>query len=514
MLCLGSVRAVAARIGIGGVWHETNSFARGQTELDDFFAFQYAEGREAFRDTYEGTRTEIGGALAACRGLGQEAVPLLAAAALPGAVVSAAARTALWEMLLSRLEEALPLAGIVLTLHGAMVAEDIGDPESDLVGAVRRLAGDIPIVVTLDLHANPGGQLFAAANAVAGYDTYPHVDQFERGHEAVELVTRLLQPGRRACLAWRRLPLLTCPLGQGSADEPTRGLLALAHRLEEQPQIDCATLLPGYPYADVEELGYTVVVCGTDQAAVEGGADELAEAVWEARGTFCRGLLTPEEAVEKALSEAEGPVVLADVSDNVGGGTPGDGTAILAALLEAGAEDAVVVLCDPEAVRACQTADSAGAGRTVELEVGGKWDDQHGSPVAVRGELVRVEETRYRRSGSFHTGMEIDMGLCAVLNVGGVGLVLTSRRVLPFDADHLRAAGIDLERQRILVTKSAVAWRAAFGEVASRVYHVDGPGICTCRLSSFDYQRVRRPIVPLDPLGLSYTEAVSGSGLR
>ena len=499
------------RIGIGGVWHETNSFARGLTELDEFHAFQFADGSGAFGDLYEGTRTEIGGALDACRSLGQAPVPLLAAAAMPGPIVSAAARRTIWETMLARIEEAMPLDGLVLTLHGAMVAEDAENPESHLVGAVRELVGDILIVVTFDLHANPGAGVFAGADAVIGFDTYPHVDQFERGQEAVELLSGMLRTGRRPHLAWRRLPLLVCPLGQGSSDEPTRDLIAHAHRLEERSEIDCATLLPGYPYSDVEELGYTVVVCGRDRDATEEAADELAEAVWESRAAFRRDLQTPEAAVAEALAQTSRPVVLADIADNIGGGTPGDGTAILAALLEAGAQEAVVVLWDPEAAGTIEAAETSGAGRTLELDVGGKWDDRHGPPLTVRGELVRVGPARYRRSGTFHTGMEIDMGVCAVLDLGGVELVLTSRRILPFDSDHLHAVGIDPSQRRILVTKSAIAWRAAFGDVASRTYYVDGPGICTCRLESFDYKRVPRPIVPLDPLGLSYPEVASGA---
>ena len=497
---------MARRIGIGGVWHETNSFARGLTELEEFYTFQYADGADAFEETYAGTRTEIGGALAACLDLGEQPVPLLAAAAMPGGDVSASARTAIWDTLLARIEEALPLDGLVLTLHGAMVAEDVENPESHLVAAARELVGAIPIVVTLDLHANPGSGLFEHADAVLGFDTYPHVDQFERGREAVELLAGRLIDGRPLHVAWRRLPLLVCPLGQGSADEPTRQLLAHAHRLEQRETIDCATLLPGYPYSDVEELGYTVVACGSDAVETEGAADELAEAVWESRAAFRRELLTPAAAVARALGAASGPVVLADVSDNIGGGTPGDGTALLAALLEADAQAAVVMLWDPEAVQSARRAAGNGVGCEVQLDVGGKWDDRHGAPVRVRGRLVRLEEARYRRSGDFHTGMEIDMGLCAVLEVEGVELVLTSRRLLPFDSDHLQAVGIEPRQRQIIVTKSAVAWRAAFGEIASEIYYVDGPGICTCRLDSFGYTRVPRPIAPLDAVELSYAE--------
>jgi len=482
---------VARRIGIGGIWHETNTFARGLTSLADFTVWRGAELVEA----HAGTGTEIGGALEACRRLGARATPLLAASSLPGPTVASEAREVLWDRLLSELRAALPLDGVVLVLHGAMVSEDDEDPESTLVRAVRAAVRGLPLAVTLDLHANPGAGVLEEPDLLLAYDTYPHVDSHERGEEAVALLLELIEGAPRPEVAWRRLPLLTCPLGQASRGAPMSDLLSLLRRWEKSPEIVSASLVPGYPYADVPRLGFTVVACGREPGAAEACADALAEAVWARRGEFARRLESPERAVERALAASGGPVVLADVADNVGGGSPGDGTALLRALLEAGAAGAVVVLWDPEGVAA---AARAGETAEIELEVGGKSDGLHGPPLPVRGKVARIHEGRYRRTGTYMPGQAVDMGLCAVLVVDGVELVLTSRRVMPFDRDHLEVMGIDPLSRRVLVTKSAVAWQAALGDAAAECIYVDGPGICTCQLDRLPYERVRRPVFPLD----------------
>ena len=450
------------RIGIGGIWHETNTFAPGLTGLEDFRAWQFAAGQDVL-ERYAGTRTEIAGALDACRGLGAEPVPLLAAAALPSGTIAAEARQALWDELLGRLAAALPLDGLVLALHGAMVAEDRDDPESDLMAAVRGLVGEIPVAVTLDLHANPGRGLLEQADAVVAYDTYPHVDPYERGAEATKLLARLFATGELLRVAWRRLPLLTCPVEQATNEEPMASLLDLVHGWEERPELACASLIPGYPYADVQRLGFTVVACG-EAAAAEDCTASLAEAVLARRESFRRDLASPEEAVARALASPRGPVVLADVADNVGGGAPGNSTAILDALVAAEAEGAVVVLWDPAAALAAT--DGSGP-----------------------GELLVSRPVAYRRTGSYMTGQWVDLGLCAAVRLGGVEVVYTTRRLMPFDADHLRVLGIEPAERRIIAVKSAIAWQAGFGDLAAEAIYVDSPGVCTCRLETLPYRR-------------------------
>jgi len=475
---------VTLRIGIGGLWHETNTFAPGRTELADFVSYRLADGRQAMREAFAGTATEVGGALDACAALGLEPVPFFYAGAVPGPTIAAEARRFLRERFLARLEEARPFDGLVLALHGAMVAEDAEDPESDLLAAVRERVGSLPIAVVLDLHANPGDSLVDGADIALAYDTYPHVDPAERAWEAVRLLADTLVGDLAPAVAGRRLPLLTCPLAQATDEEPMRSLLGVVRRLEARPGVACASLVPGFAYADVPRLGFAVLATG-EPAAAEEAVEELAEAVWTRRDDFRPALVPVEEAVERALRAPE-PVVLADVADNVGGGAPGNGTAILAELLIAGARGAVVVLHDPQAAAAATAA-------AVEVEVGEP-------PVAVRGHVRFAGDARYRRTGSYMTGQEVDMGRCVVVEAGGVEVVLTSRRVMPFDSDHLRAVGIDPAARRILVAKSAIAWRAAFGGVAAEAVYVDTPGVCTCRLETLPYRRVPRPIVPLDPV--------------
>lgn len=485
------------RIGVGGVWHETNTFARGRTELDDFGAYCLADGADAVLEACAGTRTDVGGALAGCRRYGAQTEPLFYGAAVPGATVSGSTREAIWERLLFRLERALPLDGLVLALHGAMVCDDLDDPESDLVARIRELT-EVPVAVVLDLHANPGNGLLDQTDIVVAYDTYPHVDPYERGEEAVRLLVETLDGRLEPHVAGRKLPLITCPLAQATDEQPMAGLLQLAHDLEKLEQVSCAGVAPGYPYADVERLGFTAVVTAATEYAASDAAERIAEAAWSGRGRFRRELVPVEEAIQRALKSSKKPVVLVDVADNVGGGGPGDGTAILKALFEAGMSDAVVVLCDPEAVTA---ASAAGEGAPADLLVGGKVDDRHGAPVALRGRVGRLAHVRYERSGSYMTGQQIDLGQCAVVGAEGVELVLTSRRAMPFDADHLRMVGIDPESRRVVVTKSAVAWRAAFGEFAAEAIFVDTPGICTCHLDRLGYENAPRPIVPLDAMG-------------
>jgi microcystin degradation protein MlrC len=338
----------------------------------------------------------------------------------------------------------------------------------------------------LDLHANPGEALVEEADIVVAYDTYPHTDMADRAAEAVALLADAIEGDLAPAVAARRLPLLTCPLVQATEAEPMAGLLAAARRLQARPGVARASLTPGFPYADVPRLGFAAIVTGEEAAAAE-AADELAAEVWGRRAELEPELVPVAEAVERALA-AEGQTVLAEVADNVGGGAPGDSTHVLGPLVEAGADGAVAVLHDPNAA---ETA-AGGTGAEIELEVGRP-------PLRLTGRVRWAGEAGYRRTGTYMTGSLVDMGLCAVVEAGGAEVVLTSRRVMPFDAEHLAAVGIDASERRILVVKSAVAWRAGFPG-AARAFALDTPGVTTCRLDTVPYTRRPSPVFPLDPV--------------
>jgi len=484
------------RIFITGIWHETNTFAAPRTDLAAFEAYQYAEG-EALFERFAGTNTEVGGALSVAADLDLRLLPGLFAGAVPSGLVTRAAYDALLWRSLGRLAEAGPVDGALVHLHGACVAEGHDQADADFLAAIRDgLPAGAPLVATFDLHANLSPELIAAADLLVGYDTYPHHDMGARGAEAAALLHRLLSEGRRPAKAFRKLPFAPSPQMQVTDDPPVVEIMARLRAMEARDDVWTASIAWGFPYADVGHLGVGVLVQADEQVEADGLADQLADEIWSRRAAFQAPLLPVGEAVRQAMAAPAGPVMLVDVADNAGGGAPGDGTVILAELLAQSARDAVVVLWDPAAIAAAR---EAGLGGRFDAPVGGKADDLHGEAVDLAGEVVFLEDVSYRRGGNYMTGQRVDLGAVAVIAATGVTVMLTSEKALPFDVDHLRAAGIQPEGQRIIVVKSAIAWRAHFRPFAQDEIYVDTPGVCASNLGRFDYSRLAGPIYPLDP---------------
>lgn len=484
---------MGARVAVGGIWHETNTFASGETGLEEFIGWQHGTGPRLV-EQHAGVRDEIGGFLAAGTRRGWQVVPTLFAAAVPSATVTRAAFDGLAEELLQRVEP--DLDGVLLALHGAMVVAGLDDAEAVLVEAVRaRLAPGTPVVATLDFHANVSARLHDACDALLGYHTYPHVDPYERAVQAADVLAELLRSAHRPHKAFRKVPLVTAPPAQATDEPPMRDLMDRVRAWEAQPGVLAVTLSGGFAFADVPSLGCSVMAVCRDEALAAAVADDVADAVWTAREAFAVPLVAPAEAVRAACASPVWPVVLVDAADNIGGGSPGDGTVLLAELLAQGAEGAVVTLVDAEAVRA---ADRAGQGASLRLLLGARADDRHGAPVAVEATVEALADGRYVHTGSYMTGQAADMGRTAVLRVGGVRVVVSQRRMMPFDAEQLRCLGIEPALCRILVVKSAVAWRAAYGDVAKLALLVDTPGVCSSDLRTVPYQRAPRPLFPLE----------------
>lgn len=483
------------RVAVGGLWHETNTFSATPTTLADFQVLE----SEAIPAALARTRTPIGGFLDAARAHGLELVPALFASALPAGTVTADAYAALAKRLVAHLRRINPDA-VLLDLHGAMVAEGVDDVEGDLVRRLRLALGRRPIGCVLDLHANIAAEFVSQVDVVAGYDTYPHVDPYERGVEVAALLGRVLAGEIHPVSAYAQPPLLTVPQAQATDRPPMADLFHHAHEAERLPGMLTVTVAAGFPYADVPFAGLSVVATADGDADLAHRvAQDLARTAWEARAAFQVRNVPPDEAVTRALALAQGPgdgpVILVDVADNVGGGGPGDGAVLLDALLRAGAKGAVAALTDPEVVAAARR---AGEGAPLEAAVGGKTDARHGPPVPVRGRVVRVARADFTYRGSYMTGRRVEGGWAALLEVDGVSLVVRERRVMPFDQEELRVLGIDPREARIIIVKSAIAWRAAYGDLARAAIEVDTPGVCTADLTTLPYRRVRRPVVPLD----------------
>jgi microcystin degradation protein MlrC len=481
------------RLIAGGIMHETHTFSAEPTTLESLSVV--ARGEELL--DFAGRNHSLGGVIDACRERGIELAPAFFADGVSTGIPDRQTFETLAGELCQRIAAALPADGIVLTLHGAMVAEGFPDAEAEIARRVRDLAGpDVPIAVTLDLHANIGQAMVDQVDVITTYDTYPHVDAAERAREAVDLLARTIRGEIRPTMALAKPPLMPVPQAIATAEGPFKTLFDRAFAMERSGEALTVTVAGGFAYADVPEAGVGLLVTTDDDpAAARRLADELATLAWSLRHDMVVRNTLPAEAVAEAIAFPQGPVMLVDVGDNIGGGTPGDGTVLLAELLAQGAQEATVVIADAEAARAAFV---AGVGARVHVAVGGKTDDLHGDPVEVEGRVRLLCDGHWVHEGPENAGVPVDMGPTAVLRCGGVTLALTSHKSMPGDQQQLKSIGIDPIRQHIIVVKAAVRWRGGFGPIATHAVYADTPGLGSVDLRRFPYQHIRRPIFPLD----------------
>ena len=339
-------------------------------------------------------------------------------------------------------------------------------------------------------------EMVDAVDILVGYDTYPHTDFRERGEEAGDLLARLLAGEAKPTPALVQVPLMANLLTQSTESGPMKAVIDEVHHVEREPRVICASVFGGFQWADVFHAGMSVLVItdGNAQAA-RTYARRIAFVAWGRLAEFTAEVCSPEQAVALALAGDDGPNILVDTGDNVGGGTPGDGTILLHELIRQNAHGALVLLCDPESV--AQAIETGVRGRG-SFRLGGKTDPDQGVPVEVECDVKLVSDGRYRNIGPMRDGIVEDMGRTAVLTCGGVTIVVTEKRTPMWNLQQLRSLGIEPTRLQAIVVKAAIAHRAAYGPIANRMINVGTPGITALDPRQFAYARLRRPVYPLD----------------
>jgi microcystin degradation protein MlrC len=498
------------RVGIIGLSHESNTFLRRPTTLGDFRAVVLARGGEVRRH-YAGGHHEVSGFFEGLEREGIEAVPIFAAGATPGGTIAGETYRALLDGLFEALEEARAerggtgIDGLLLAPHGAAVCEDFPDMDGDWLGRVRELVGPgVPMIATLDPHANLSPAMVAACDALIPYRTNPHVDQKVRGMEAARLMGRTLRGEVKPRMA-ARFPAVAINIAcQHTEALPCSELVKLSDAQLRRGGVLANGVILGFPYADVAELGSAfVAVTDGDAAVAQGLADEMGAWLIEHRRDFVAKLQGVEEAIRQARSAA-GRVCLLDLGDNVGGGSPGDGTLIAQALMDGGDADwrGFVCLWDPEAAAA---AAKLGAGGKFGGLVGGKTDVLHGAPLCLANARIRsVHDGVFRETAIRHGGQrDFNMGKTVVLEAagGGVTLLVHSIRTPPFSLQQLISCGIDPAEFRVLVAKGVNAPIAAYREVCDLFIQVDTPGVTTAGMTRLAFKRRRRPLFPFEEIG-------------
>jgi len=495
------------RIAIGQFAHETNTFCPGCTGLDAFKSRYWREGDAIFAG-HRGVRDDLGGMIDAGERLGVELVPTLSTTTQPSAVVSREAYATIRDTLFGHLKSAGPLDAICLALHGAGSAEGIDDMEGMFLAELRDLVGpEIPVVVSLDLHGNTTAAMLEHATALFYCHEYPHIDTYERGAEIIEIAARILAGEIRPVKHLVRLPVAIPPSTTFSG--PAKVINERCLAWEREPGVlDCA-FTHGFPHTDVPVIATSVLVTTDgDPELAERVANDVVGLILETLEDFRQTLPGAEAAIAQALAAEALPVVVAEVSDNPGGGAPGSGTHLLRALLAANApETCFGFVWD---LQTAAQAHAAGAGATIPVRIGGFTDDLHGAPIEGEAYVKVLSDGRFRLTNPMGAGSLIDLGKMARLVIGNVDVIVGSERAQTLDDELFLLHGVGVRRQRVVALKSQQHFLGGFRNLAGTIIRCDTPGFTTSNLADLPFSRIRRPIWPLDALPEGQMEVVRG----
>ncbi len=487
------------RIATGGISHETSTFTTVPTTIDSADKRQgYRQGQDIL-DKYRGVNTPIGGFIEGADAHNFELVPTLFWEAHPSAPLPRADFETILNNLLRGIEVAGKIDGVLLELHGAMVAEGVSDGEGHILSAVRELVGpEIPIVAQLDIHSNVSFLMVEKADVLIGRETYPEVDMAERGRECADVLVRIVREGLRPTMALHQIPLVW-GMNQVTAHSPMREAIDYLHNIEIRPGVVCASIATCYPLADVPDMGASVyIVTDDDPNLAQTCADELGDWIFEKREEWQLDRPTTTEAIKIADSEDRYPVIFADRDDNTGGGSPGDSTGLLRAFVDADLQDACVLyMVDPESVDACHR---AGVGASLNLAVGAKSTPLQGEPVHMKAEVLALSDGRFHYDGPMYAGLEGYMGPSAHIRQEGIHVLLVNAREQPFCTAFSRTLGLDPKEMRYIGVKSAAHFRAGFETWAGAIHLVAEPSVHNPADGKLAFKNLGRKLYPFDSI--------------
>lgn len=496
------------RVALAFFFHETNTFAPAKADMDAFRkdgSFGgIKRGAELIRNV--DVNMPYAGFAKEAQGYGWELAPLVGAGATPSAQVTREAFETIAGMIIDALKAALPVDAVYLDLHGAMVAEHVDDGEGELLRRVREVVGpSMPIVVSLDFHANVSPEMVALSDALFIYRTYPHVDLALTGQRAAQHLKAMVDGMPRQAKAMRTFDFIIPAVAQATSAEPLRSLYAKAAALEGQTignaRISTIAMAPAFSLADVPMCQPTITVYADNQGAADAAADELADAFRKAERAFALELYEPAEAVrlaqQKVAAGRRGPVLLADTQDNPGGGGNGDTVGLLRALLDADAVGAVLMhIWDPAVADA---AHEAGVGAMIRIGVGAKTGWAGETPVEADWVVEQLNDGDIRGTGPMAKGWHFRMGRCALLSHKGVRVGVISRKGQCLDQAQVRIFGVEPASVPILALKSTVHFRADFEPISRGLMVVKSPGPVFADHRDLTYRKLK-PGVRLMPV--------------
>jgi microcystin degradation protein MlrC len=487
------------RIGYAGFQHESNSFAHIPASLAKWKEAGILFGDE-IRSEYETSRATIAGYYGRYQDQTDvELVPLVFARLTPMGPMTVEATDYLFDVILNQIKENGPWDAILLPLHGAAVSDKYLDADGELVKKVRELVGKkVVIGTTLDMHANVSQTIVDYSDVVTTYQTNPHLDAYEQAFICADIVVRQLRGEVKPTSFLATPPLLVNILRQGTSDEPMATLLRKAQAESKRQGVLYVGVVEGYPYADVPEMGMSFIgITDNNPLLAKELANNVAEVAWNLRKELQGEATEIDAALIQASHVTKFPVVLFDVGDNVGAGTPGDSTFVLHAARELGIAGVTQAVCDPEVSARCHT---LGVGALVIADVGGKADSMYGRPFSIMGKITALTNGQYEEPKPSHGGFRFyDDGLSAVIETeDGFKILLTTLPAGSSSLEQFRSAGIDPVKEKIMVVKGVHHPRPAYEPIAAEMVWLSTAGASTADLSNFTYKHRRTPIYPLE----------------
>ncbi|HEY1084292.1 MAG TPA: M81 family metallopeptidase [Prosthecobacter sp.] len=485
------------RILLAGLFHETHTFLEGSTGLSDFTV---RRGQEVL--TLKGDASPFGGVLDLAEEFGWEVLPVADYRAQPGAMADDEVIEAFWNDFIEHAAPALQTGAdaVYLVLHGAMVSQSFDDVEGELLRRLRALPGasGIPVFGVFDLHANFTAEMASLSDCLVAYRENPHTDAREAACDAARLLQRCLFSGEKPRQQFVHPPLMWPPTGTGTASEPMKTLEAMAREMEKLPGIWAVNVVAGFSFADVPDAGVSFVISGTVDASAQ--LQQLSETAWQMRDLGNATEPPISEVIGGLVDPPEGLTVLVEPADNIGGGAPGDGTGLMRPLIHWRVPNCAVCIADADAVA---TAAKYRAGDRVMLAIGGKGSRLDPGPVQIEVEVLSHSDGKFeledRQSHlASMSGGQFDMGPCAVVRHKELTLLLTSIKTPPFDLGQWRSQGLEPASFSVIGVKAAVAHRRAYDPIATRMLWVDTAGPCSSHLKGLPFQKVKRPVYPLD----------------
>jgi microcystin degradation protein MlrC len=486
------------RIAVGGFLHETNTFAPTKATYD---AFMHGSGRTSIADassvlkTVRNINAGQAGFIDVAEANGWDLVPTIACAASPSAHVTEDAFERIVKVMVERIAAAGPIDGVYLDLHGAMVSEHLDDGEGEILSRVRKVIGpDVPLVASLDLHANVTPEMMAYADALIAYRRYPHTDMADTGRASARHLALLLDSKQRFAKAFRQLPFLIPISWQCTNDHPAKGIYERLATCQNEA-VPTLSFAPGFPAADFMHCGPSVFAYGRTQADADAAAEALVALITGHETDFDGRIYSPDEGVRHAMElakDASKPIVIADTQDNPGAGGDSDTTGMLRALVRNRAQRAAIgMIYDPESALAVH---AAGEGATVTLSLGGKSGIPGDAPYEESFVVEKLSDGRFVAPGPFYGGRKMEMGPSACLRIGDVRVVVSSHKAQLADQSMYRHVGIEPTGQAILVNKSSVHFRADFEPIAEKLLICAAPGAMPADPATLPWRRLRSGI--------------------